>query len=47
VRRIVELHGESVTLSSTAGVGTCVEFGLPIATAAAIAGATARHLVRL
>jgi two-component system, OmpR family, sensor kinase len=34
VRRIVELHGESVTLSSTAGMGTCVEFGLPIAAAA-------------
>ena len=31
VRRIVELHGESVSLSSTPGIGTSVEFGLPIA----------------
>lgn len=29
VRRIVELHGQTVSLSSTPGVGTCVEFGLP------------------
>lgn len=33
VRRIVELHGQSVSLTSTPGVGTCVEFGLPIALA--------------
>ena len=38
VRRIVELHGESVTLSSTAGLGTCVEFGLPMAGAEGPAG---------
>lgn len=31
VRRIVELHGQTVSLASTPGVGTCVEFGLPIA----------------
>jgi two-component system OmpR family sensor kinase len=31
VRRIVELHGQTVSLTSTPGVGTCVEFGLPIA----------------
>jgi len=31
VRRIVELHGESVTLSSTPGIGTSVEFGIPVA----------------
>jgi len=30
VRRIVELHGQTVSLTSTPGVGTCVEFGLPI-----------------
>jgi len=29
VRRIVELHGQTVSFSSTPGVGTCVEFGLP------------------
>jgi two-component system, OmpR family, sensor kinase len=34
VRRIVELHGESVSLTSTPGVGTCVEFGLPLRAAA-------------
>ena len=34
VRRIVELHGQTVSLASTPGVGTCVEFGLPIAPAA-------------
>ena len=34
VRRIVELHGQTVSLTSTPGVGTCVEFGLPIAPAA-------------
>jgi signal transduction histidine kinase len=33
VRRIVELHGQTVSLTSTPGVGTCVEFGLPIALA--------------
>jgi len=33
VRRIVELHGQTVSLTSTPGVGTCVEFGLPIAPA--------------
>jgi len=31
VRRIVELHGQTVSLNSTPGVGTCVEFGLPAA----------------
>jgi two-component system, OmpR family, sensor kinase len=31
VRRIVELHAQTVSLTSTPGVGTCVEFGLPIA----------------
>ncbi|MGH8251059.1 MAG: sensor histidine kinase [Steroidobacteraceae bacterium] len=31
VRRIVELHGESVSLRSTPGIGTSIEFGLPIA----------------
>jgi two-component system OmpR family sensor kinase len=31
VRRIVELHGQTVSLTSTPGVGTCVEFGMPIA----------------
>lgn len=31
VRRIVELHGESVALHSTPGIGTSVEFGLPLA----------------
>jgi signal transduction histidine kinase len=31
VRRIVELHGESVSLHSTPGIGTSVEFGLPLA----------------
>ncbi|HSN72314.1 MAG TPA: ATP-binding protein, partial [Steroidobacteraceae bacterium] len=31
VRRIVELHGESISLRSTPGIGTCVEFGLPAA----------------
>ncbi len=35
VRRIVELHGESVALRSTPGIGTSVEFGLPIAATAA------------
>jgi signal transduction histidine kinase len=33
VRRIVELHGESVVLRSTPGIGTAIEFGLPIARA--------------
>jgi two-component system, OmpR family, sensor kinase len=33
VRRIVELHGQTVSLTSTPGVGTCVEFGLPLAPA--------------
>jgi len=37
VRRIVELHGESISLRSTPGIGTSVEFGLPAA-AVAIAG---------
>lgn len=35
VRHIVELHGESVALRSTPGVGTIVAFGLPIAATAA------------
>jgi signal transduction histidine kinase len=34
VRRIVELHAQTVSLTSIPGVGTCVEFGLPIAPAA-------------
>ncbi len=35
VRRIVELHGESVSLHSTPGIGTSVEFGLPLAVTSA------------
>ena len=35
VRRIVELHGESISLHSTPGIGTSVEFGLPVAASVA------------
>jgi len=38
VRRIVELHGESVTLRSTPGIGTSVEFGIPVADADRLVG---------
>jgi signal transduction histidine kinase len=34
VRRIVELHAQTVSITSAPGVGTCVEFGLPTAPAA-------------
>ena len=37
VRRIVELHGQSVALHSTPGIGTSIEFGLPIACESAAA----------
>ncbi len=46
VRRIVELHGESVSLHSTPGIGTSVEFGLPLATTAATGSSVARPATR-
>jgi signal transduction histidine kinase len=35
-RRIVELHGQEITLQSTLGAGTRIEFGLPLPSAAVI-----------
>jgi two-component system OmpR family sensor kinase len=45
VRRIVELHGESISLHSTPGIGTSVEFGLPVADSPAIAESQPRPKV--